>query len=227
MATFTISHMYTGKSQDATLIRETKCYYTIQVNRYYSNGGALVKRFHKATMRDEVSALYLFVNVDECAELLKTDEAVEVIEKSTQEIANLYSRLAKGLSAKKALQDAPAKHVAYSFDKPAKKETVELSPKFKHDIAEGKKIIAKTRITLGLNKPAQAQPVYTLYSVIKCALQDSNMEYNDSVIDLYKFQIASLQFNDLALEDVNKELGLDCDVLEAAWNFVVSYDGVA
>ncbi len=40
----------TGRGHTAKIIRETKCYYTIEIENYYFNGNSLVERIHKNTM---------------------------------------------------------------------------------------------------------------------------------------------------------------------------------
>lgn len=39
-----------GRSEIGKVIKETKCYYTIKVKGYYSNGNSLIERVHKNTM---------------------------------------------------------------------------------------------------------------------------------------------------------------------------------
>ncbi len=40
----------TGRAHTAKIIKETKCYYTIEIKNYYLNGNSLVERIHKNTM---------------------------------------------------------------------------------------------------------------------------------------------------------------------------------
>ena len=44
------SELTTGHRYIAKIIKETKCYYTIEIKGYYTNGNSLVERIHKNTM---------------------------------------------------------------------------------------------------------------------------------------------------------------------------------
>lgn len=84
--TFTVLDVYTGRSYECKLARETKCYYVMWV-KCLSGGRFLERRFHKATMTHVDLNLYIELTADvEAAAAAKAETITQLKDDSNAEI---------------------------------------------------------------------------------------------------------------------------------------------